>query len=106
MLLGFMFYMINGDDPTTSATESKPIAYKPMTFFDRSAVSMYTLGSIGFSLMFLLSGKASVPRRWAQHLPEWVVYSEYATIFGALIVLAMLIMVLKITIKLPSARTI
>jgi len=106
MLLGFMFYMINGDDNESKANTAKPITHRPMTFFDRSAVSVYTLASIGFSLMFLISGKASVPRRWAEHLPEWVVYSELATVFGALIVVAMLIMVLKIVVRLPHARTI
>jgi len=106
MLLGFMFYMINGDDPASSHDKSTLITYKPMTFFDRSAVWVYTLGSIGFSLMFLVSGKASVPRRWAEHLPEWLVYSEIATAFGALIVLAMLIMVTKIVVRLPYSRTI
>jgi len=103
MLLGFMFYMINGDDEKSQKDNAKPVTYRPMTFFDRSAILIYTLGSIGFSLM---CGKASVPRRWAEHLPEWVAYSQLATIFGALIVLAMLILVIKIIARLPKARTI
>jgi len=106
MLLGFMFYMINGDDEKNQKDNAKPVTFRPMTFFDRSAILIYTLGSIGFSLMFLVSGKASVPRRWAEHLPEWVAYSQLATIFGALIVVAMLILVIKIIARLPKARTI
>ncbi len=105
MLLGFMIYMINGDDQSAPINPNKPIDVKPMTAADTSAIWVYTLGSIGFSMMFLISGTASVPRRWAEHFPEWIVYSQVATVFGSFIVLAMLILVIKIVIRLPKART-
>jgi cytochrome c oxidase subunit 1 len=58
------------------------------TVFDKVALWCFACGVMGFALMFLLSGHASVPRRWAVHLPEWQHYSQTATIFALTILLS------------------
>jgi cytochrome c oxidase subunit 1 len=56
--------------------------------FDKGALWLFALGVLGFALMFLLAGHASVPRRWAVHLPEWQHYGQAATIFALTILLS------------------
>ena len=91
MLFGFMYYLIQKEHITT--------------WFDKTAFWIYALAGTGFAITFLLSGQASVPRRWAQHLPEWVVYSEYASILAAGVALGCLMFTAKILANLKDART-
>lgn len=63
------------------------------TSIDRAAFVAYLLGGAGFTVMFLVSGALSVPRRWAVHAPEWFFQDRIATAFGALIVLGVLVFV-------------
>lgn len=64
-----------------------------MTALDRGAFVIYGAGAAGFALMFLISGALSVPRRWAAHLPEWMLQDQIATGFAALAVLGTLLIV-------------
>ncbi len=64
-----------------------------LTGMDRTAFGLYLLGGAGFTLMFLISGALSVPRRWAVHAPEWFLQDRIATGFGALVVLGALFFV-------------
>jgi cytochrome c oxidase subunit 1 len=41
-------------------------------------------------MVFLAAGEASVARRYATHLPEWVAYDRAGSIAAAVVVLAML----------------
>jgi cytochrome c oxidase subunit 1 len=45
--------------------------------------------------MFLLSGQASVPRRWAVHLPEWLAYSQIASLFAAGVVISAMAIIVR-----------
>ena len=60
---------------------------------DRLAFGSYLLGGAGFTVMFLVSGALSVPRRWAVHAPEWFLQDRIAVAFGALIVVGALLFV-------------
>ena len=66
-----------------------------MSGLDKLAFVSYVLGGAGFTLMFLISGAMSIPRRWAVHLPEWVFQDQVATAFGALVMLSVLVLVAK-----------
>lgn len=64
-----------------------------MSGLDKAALGTYIVGGTGFTLIFLISGALSVPRRWAVHLPEWVMQDRIATLFAGLIVLSVLVFV-------------
>jgi len=90
MLFGFMYYLSNQGCRNG---------------IDRIAFWLYLLAGVGFSFGFLISGLNSVPRRWAQHLPEWVGYSQSSSIFASIVVLAALVFALRFLTSLRQART-
>lgn len=55
---------------------------------DRRLVWVFAACTFGYATMFLVAGQASVPRRWAVHLPEWLWYSQAATLFATGVVLS------------------
>ncbi len=50
------------------------------------AFTAYLAGGAGFTLMFLISGALSVPRRWAVHAPDWFLQNLIATFFALLVI--------------------
>lgn len=91
MLFGFMYYMANQ-------------AGKP-TLIDKFAFWLYLVTGGGFAMSLLAAGRASVPRRWAQHLPEWASYGEVSSVLGAAIAVAALIFALRFLTGIRGART-
>ena len=53
---------------------------------DRLRSGYLPSAGMGFTLAFLYSGRASVPRRYAAHLPEWVPYDRIGSGFAALVI--------------------
>ncbi len=92
MLFGFKYYISHRDD-------NFPV-------IDRFAFWLYSIGGVGLSVTFLISGFHSIPRRFAIHLPEWVEYSQPAAVAGAAVTLATIIFALRFLIKLPQIKTI
>lgn len=62
---------------------------------DRASFWLYTLGAFAFTMVFLAAGSHSVPRRWAVHLPEWTSYSLAASLFAALVIVAVLNFIIR-----------
>lgn len=91
MLFGFMYYMVNKDGSPS--------------LIDKIAFWLYALSGTGFAVSFLFSGHASIPRRWAEHLPEWIGYGQVASIIGAGVAIGVLLFSVKILINLPRAKT-
>ena len=83
MAFGFMAWLVRGREAVGFAG------------LDKLAFWTYLGGAAGFVLVFLVSGALSVPRRWAVHLPEWVLQDRIGTIFGLLVVLGALLFVLR-----------
>lgn len=90
MLFGFMYYLATGGRPGTNGG------------VDKLAFWGFLAGALGFVFMFLYSGRHSVPRRYAEHLPEWVPYDRLASLFVVLVVVSVLVFVLRF---LASLRT-
>lgn len=90
MLFGFMLHMVR-------ATEA-PAA------LDRVAFWLYALGAAAFSLSFLYGGVMSVPRRFAEHAPQWLASSTIGSVAGAVVILAAVWLVLRVMLKLPATR--
>jgi cytochrome c oxidase subunit I len=75
MLLGFATFVTRGRSPGSQ------FGAAPVGFW------LYLFGGTIFVLAFLAGGAASVPRRYAVHLPEWLQYDRVGAI-GATMVLA------------------
>lgn len=78
MAFGFMAWLVKGSQSRLSD-------------FDKAGLTVYILGGAGFTIMFLVSGALSVPRRWAVHLEEWMLQDKIATIFAVLVIAGALI---------------
>ncbi len=93
MIFAFMYYV------TADRQGAKDEAY------DRWALRVYIAAGLGFVLMFLYAGRHSVPRRWAAHLPEWVLYDQLASIFAALVLLTAGLFVWRFLVRVPRLLT-
>jgi cytochrome c oxidase subunit 1 len=94
MLFGFMYYLAQQAEVRTDR------------WYDRWAFWIFMSGALGFVMMFLYSGAASVPRRFAEHLPAWVPYDRIASAFVVLVVLSVLVFVLRFLLSLRSPRAV
>ncbi len=91
MVFGFMYYI------------GKVDREQPDSLLDRMALWVFAVATLGFTLSFLYSGKASVPRRYAAHLAEWVPYDRVATVFAAVVIAAVLVFILRFLSRLRIA---
>lgn len=92
MILAFLNWAARGERPA------------PFNLLDKAALGAFIAGGMGFVLMFLASGRASVPRRWAVHLPEWIGYDRIASAFALVILLSATTIVLGALTRLPVRR--
>ncbi|MBC7811594.1 MAG: cbb3-type cytochrome c oxidase subunit I, partial [Burkholderiales bacterium] len=83
MVFGFMYYL------------GKDYRDDQDSLLDRAAFWGFTIGSLGLSLSFLYSGKESVPRRYAAHLPEWIPYDRVASVFAMLVIACVLLFIVR-----------
>jgi cytochrome c oxidase subunit 1 len=70
---------------------------------DVAAFWAFVIGSMGFTMTFLYEGKISVPRRYAEHLPEWVPYDRLGSYFVMLILAAVLVFIFRFLSRLGLA---
>lgn len=90
MSFGFMAWLVRGRE----ASQAR------MTALDKATFGTYLVGGAGFTLVFLISGALSIPRRWAVHLPEWILQDRIGTLFAALVVLSALTLVVRYAVGL------
>lgn len=81
MAWGFMYYL------------GKPDQGHEDGWLQRLAFWAYALGGAGFVLSFLYGGKMSAARRYAEHLPQWLPYDQYASVFAVLVIAAVLVFI-------------
>ncbi len=93
MLFGFMYHI------------GRPKRDGADGLLDRAALWVFAAATLGFTLSFLYSGKASVARRYAAHLPEWVPYDRVASVFAVLVVAAVLVFTVRFLTRLPTAAS-
>ncbi|GBD41338.1 Cytochrome c oxidase subunit 1 [bacterium HR39] len=77
--------------------------FRSFTGFDRTALVLYLAGGIGLVLTFLISGAASIPRRFAVHLPDWQPLALIGAVAASLTVAGALLVVLR-ALSSPRAR--
>ena len=83
MLFGFMYYL------------GKSQGRREDTALDRVSFWLYAVAGLALVTTFLLAGRASVARRWAVHLPEWIGYDHAGALFAALVILAALVFTIR-----------
>ncbi|MFA5521826.1 MAG: cbb3-type cytochrome c oxidase subunit I [Castellaniella sp.] len=88
MVFGFMYYLGKPQQDTHDAS------------IDVLAYWAYVIGTLGFTLSFLYGGKISAPRRYAVHLPEWLVPDRFAVFFAALLIAAVIVFLLRFFTRL------
>lgn len=64
---------------------------------------LYIVGGIGFVGMFLVGGRDSIPRRYAQHFDAWVGQDQIASVFAALVIVATAVFVGRYLVGLARA---
>jgi cytochrome c oxidase subunit 1 len=94
-LLGFMYWLTKGEGGSLD------------NLLDRTLFWGYAVGGFGFVVMFLYSGRHSVPRRFAEHLPQWVGYDRLGALFGTVAVVAAAILLVRFLarLRMAAART-
>ena len=89
MLFGFMYYL--NDQGSRQG-------------IDRIAFWSYLVAGVGFSVGLLSSGYESIPRRWAQHMPEWIVDGQVSSVFAAVVTVAALVFAVRFLTSFKHAR--
>jgi cytochrome c oxidase subunit 1 len=89
MVLAFMYHLVDG--PARGGGGS------------RLGLAVYVLGGLVFAFAFLAAGSASVPRRFAAHLPQWLSYDQAGSIGAILVIAATLIFSVRIVAGLSRA---
>jgi cytochrome c oxidase subunit 1 len=88
MLFGFMLHTVHLD--------AAPAA------LDRAAFWVYTLAGAVFCLSFLYGGLHSVPRRFAEHAPQWLASASVGSLAALFVVLAAAWVVMRVLLRLPQ----
>ena len=88
MIIGFIYYFSKYEG---RQTENR---------FDRVTLISYVAFFIGLVGTFLYSGSISVPRRWAEHMPEWILSSQMGAVFGGLIFITTALIFIRFISKL------
>lgn len=70
----------------------------------RWAYVAYFVGSLGIVLTFLFAGASSVPRRWAVHLPEWMMQDRIASVFAIITIVGVSGTIGRYLVRFASAR--
>ena len=63
---------------------------------------LYLLGGLAVSLAFLAAGGSSAPRRFAVHLPDWLIYDRIGSVGAILALAGAAILVGRFLVALPS----
>jgi cytochrome c oxidase subunit 1 len=65
---------------------------------------LFTVSGLGLAGAFLLGGAAGAPRRWAQHLAEWLMYDRLGTVFAVGVLLAAAWLLLPTLVRLMRPK--
>jgi cytochrome c oxidase subunit 1 len=90
MLLGFMLHVVSlrGNEMAV----------------DRWAFWLYAIASVTFCVSFLYGGWRGVPRRWAEHAPEWLSSSTVGSAAAVLVIAAAVWVSSSIVRRLPRTE--
>jgi cytochrome c oxidase subunit 1 len=87
MIFAFMIHMARDEDIRAGGGDLTAI--------------LYLLFGLGFVAMFLAGGWASVPRRWAEHLAEWMIWDQIASVMAIGVIALTAVFVLIFLARVP-----
>ncbi len=87
MLFGFMIYLVQSSASTDRAWE-------------RTGFWLFLLGGLALVGVFLYSGYQSIPRRFAEYLPEWVATAQAGSVAAAVVILGTLLVATSFFLRL------
>lgn len=88
MMFAFMIHLARGEDVTPQGGDLTALLY---------------LGfGLLFTAMFLIGGWASVLRRWAEHLPEWQIWDQVASVMAAGVITLTTVFVAMFLVRIPA----
>lgn len=93
MIIGFMYYF----NKTEGNQQHRGI--------DTFTIALYFAFFTGLAGSFLYAGGISAPRRWAEHLPQWVLSDQVGAVSGIFIVLAAIIFTARFFAGLRNVGT-
>ena len=88
MMFAFMIHLARGEDVTPRGGDLTAI--------------LYLIFGLGFVAMFLIGGWASVPRRWAEHLPDWQIWDQIASVLAAGVIALTTVFVVMFLVRIPA----
>jgi len=88
MIFASMLYLARGEDVAPRGGDMAAI--------------LYLLFGLGFVTMFLAAGWASVPRRWAAHLPEWQIWDQVGSAMAVGVVTFAAVFVAMFLARIPA----
>lgn len=88
MMFAFMIHLARGEDVTPKGGDLTAI--------------LYLLFGLGFVATFLIGGWASVPRRWAEHLPEWQIWDQVASVTAVGVIALTTVFVAMFLARIPA----
>ena len=59
----------------------------------------YLVGGVGVSVIFLIGGAMSVPRRWAVHLPQWFIQDQMGAAFALISIVGALVLLVRYLVR-------
>lgn len=63
----------------------------------------YLVGGLGVVISFLIAGAGSVPRRWAVHLPDWILQDRVSAAFAILVIAGVSVIVVRFLTRAAAA---
>lgn len=88
MIFAMMIFLARGEDLTPRGSDMMAV--------------LYLLFGLGFVAMFLAGGWASVPRRWAVHLPQWQIWDQTASLMAAGVIVLTTVFVSMFLARMPE----
>jgi cytochrome c oxidase subunit I len=93
----FHFYLLLGVLPMVLALLYHVIGERaPVRVGGKAIFALFALGGLIFVFAFLAAGHVSTPRRFAQHLAQWLPYDKAGAIGAGMVVAAMLVFSVQI----------
>jgi cytochrome c oxidase subunit I len=93
----FHFYLLLGVLPMLLAWMFHLIGMRAAVGSDvKLSLVAYIAGGLAFVGAFLAAGHVSAPRRFAEHLPQWVPYDRVGSIGAIFVIAAMLLFTVRI----------
>ncbi|GKY87757.1 cbb3-type cytochrome c oxidase subunit I [Sinisalibacter aestuarii] len=88
MMFAVMIHLARGEDTRPQGSDLTAL--------------LYLLFGLGFVSMFLIGGWASVPRRWAEHLPEWQIWDQVASVMAVGVIALTTVFVAMFLVRTPA----